>query len=102
MLDDERGFEEWVGRALTAPRRAPLGAAPTWSASEAAAAAEGAEAEATKAAAQAKVGAAMAAVVQAAVQVGPAEAEEEEDESEVWGVAALVSDRRRHPATLQP
>ena len=91
MLNDERGFEEWVGRALTAPRRAPLGAASTWSASEAAAAAEGAEAEATKAAAQAKVGAAMAAVVQAAVQVGGGEADEEPDESEVWGVAALVS-----------
>ena len=33
----------------------------------------------------------MAAVVQAAVQVGGEEADEEPDESEVWGVAALVS-----------
>ena len=89
-----------MGRALTAPRRAPLGAASPWSALEAAAAAEAAEAEAAKAAVQAKVGAAMAAVVQASVQAGPAEAEEEADESEVWGVAALVSERLRRPATL--
>ena len=91
VLGDERRFEEWVGRALTAPRRAPLGAASSWSALEAAEAAAAAEEAAAEAAAQAKVGAAMAAVVQAAVQVGGEEADEETDESEVWGVAALVS-----------
>ena len=91
VLGDERRFEEWVGRALTAPRRAPLGAAASWSALAAAEAAAAAEEAAAEAAAQAKVGAAMAAVVQAAVQVGGEEADEEPDESEVWGVAALVS-----------
>jgi len=83
VLQDERAFEEWVGRALTAPRRAPLGAVPAWSALEAAAAAEEAEAEAAKVEAQAAVQAAAQAVAQA---------DEEAGDSKAWGVAAVVSE----------
>ena len=80
-----------VGRALTAPRRAPLGAVPAWSALEAAAAAEEAEAEAAKVEAQAAVQAAAQAVAQA---------DEEAGDSKAWGVAAVVSESPPPPATL--